>query len=271
MAAQCSKTCSKACSKTDVYKDWKLGVQTWSFRKFTLFEAIDKTRALGLDSIQAFPGQQVSKESDIKFGHELTADQRQQLKAKLKEASMSIAAFGVVGIPDNEADARKLYEFAKQMGIGILVSEPQPEQFDLIDKLCQEYKIKLAIHNHPKPSYYWNPDTVLEVCEGRSKWIGACADVGHWVRCGFDPVDCLKKLEGRIHDVHVKEVDDKGDNRIFGDAQNHVEDVLKELHRQKYKGTFAIEYESNWDNNLPDIQKCVLYFNSVASQLACNK
>ena len=266
-----AENCPKTCSKYNVHKSWKLGIQTWSFRNFTLFEAIDKTHALGLDTIQAYPGQQISKEIDVEFGNGLTTEQCQKIKAKLQETNMSIAAFGVVDIPDNEADARKLFEFAKEMGIGIIVSEPAPEQFDLIDKLCQEYKIKLAIHNHPKPSYYWNPDTVVEVCKGRSKWIGACADVGHWVRSGFDPVECLKKLQGRINDVHIKEVDDKSENRIFGDAQNHVEDALKELHRQKYKGTFAIEYESNWDNNMPDIQKSICFFNSVAAKLAKNE
>jgi len=110
--------CPKMHPKTDVYKGWKLGVQTWSFRNFTLFEAIDKTRSLGLDTIQAFPGQKISKVIDAQFGHGLTAKQRQQIKAKLQETNMSIVAFGVVGIPESEAEARKLFEFARDMGIG---------------------------------------------------------------------------------------------------------------------------------------------------------
>jgi len=258
--------CPKTHPKTDVYRGWKLGVQTWSFRKFTLFEAIDKTRSLGLDAIQAFPGQQISKEIDVQFGHGLTAKQRQQVKAKLQETNMSIVAFGVVGIPENEAEARKLFEFAKEMGIGTLTSEPKAEQFDLIDNLCREYQIKLAIHNHPKPSHYWNPDTVLQMCEGRSEWIGACTDVGHWVRSGLDPIECLKKLEGRIHDIHIKEID-QGQDVVWGTGQGRIKGILDELHKQGYQGTFSIEYEHNWDNNVPEIRKSVAYFNSVASQL----
>lgn len=267
LTAMASVKCPKTCSKSDDSKGWQLGVQTWSFREFTLFEAIDKTRSLGLDLIQAYPGQRVSSEMDVKFGWELTAEQRRQVKAKLRKTNIRIAVFGVVGIPENEEDAGRLFEFAKDMGIATLVSEPAPEQFDLIDRLCQKYKIKLAIHNHPKPSYYWNPDTVLEVCKDRSIWIGACADVGHWVRSGLDPVECLRKLQGRIHDVHIKEVDKEGNNVIFGTAQNHVKDILKELHRQQYQGTFAIEYESNWDNNVPDIRQSIDYFNTVVATL----
>jgi len=250
--------------QTDGCKGWKLGVQTWSFNRFTLFEAIDKTHSLGLGYIQAFPGQTVSKEMDVQFGQGLTDKQRQQVKAKLQETNISIFAFGVVGIPENEADARKLFDFAKEMGIKTIASEPKPEQFDLVDKLCQEYQINLAIHNHPAPSHYWNPDAVLQMCEGRSKWIGACADVGHWVRSGLDPVECLKKLKGRIHDVHIKEIDD-GHDVVWGTGQARIKGILEELHRQGYRGTFSIEYEHNWDNNVPEIRKSVAYFNSVVS------
>ncbi|MBL7215705.1 MAG: DUF1080 domain-containing protein [Phycisphaerae bacterium] len=248
------------------YDGWRVGVQAWSFNRFTLFEAIDKTRSLGLDYIQAYPGQKVSSEITVKFGPDLSPQQRQEVKAKLKDAGVEIFAFGVAGIPKNETAARKLFEFVKEMGIETIASEPKPEQFDLIDKLCQEYKIKLAVHNHPKPSYYWNPDTVLEVCQGRSKWIGACTDVGHWVRSGLDPVDCLKKLEGRIRDVHIKEIDD-GHDVIWGTGQGRMKGILEELHRQGYQGTFAIEYEYNWNNNLPEIHQSIAYFDSVASSL----
>jgi len=160
--------CSIDHPRTDVYKGWKLGVQAWSFNRFTLFEAIDKTRSLGLDWIQVYPGQQVSKDMDAKFGHLLSALQRQQIKDKLKEANVTIVAYGVVGIPTDESEARALFEFAKEMDVGVLASEPKAGQFDLIDALCVEYQIKLAIHNHPKPSPYWSPDTVLQ----ERMWFG---------------------------------------------------------------------------------------------------
>ena len=253
-------------TSVEAYDGWRIGVQTWSFKKFTLFEALDKTRSLGLNWVQAYPGQKVSADIKTKFGPDLTVEQRQMVKDKLKETGIGIFAFGVTKIPKSENDARDLFEFAKDMGIETIASEPEMDQFDLIDKLCKEYRIKLAIHNHPKPSKYWNPDTVLAACKGRSKWIGACTDVGHWVRSGLDPVECLKKLEGRIHDVHIKEIDD-GHDVVWGTGEGRIKGVLEELHRQDYEGTFSIEYEYHWDNNVPYIRKSVDYFNSVASGL----
>lgn len=257
---------SSAPAAKEVYDGWRLGTQAWSFNRFTLFEAIEKTRSLGLGWIQAYPDQKIAADIDAGFGPDLTDEQKTQVKKKLSEVGVSLAAFGVTSVPKEEAGARKLFAFAVEMGIETIVSEPETEQFDLIDKLCQEYKVKLAIHNHPKPNFYWNPDTVLKACEGRSAWIGACADTGHWVRSGLEPVDCLKKLEGRIIDVHIKEIDD-GHDVVWGTGQGRMKDMLEELHRQQYKGTFAIEYEYNWDNNIPEIRQSVEYFNRIASEL----
>ena len=114
-----------------------------------------------------------------------------------KEAGVKLACYGVVSGRD-ETDWRRIFEFAKAAGIETITSEPDPKHMDMLDKLCEEYAINVAIHNHPKASRYWNPDTVLGAVRGRSKRIGACADTGHWVRSGLDPLECLKKLEGRI-------------------------------------------------------------------------
>ncbi len=253
--------------QTDVYEGWKLGTQAWSFNRFTLFEAIEKTRSLGLDYMQAYPGQKVSGDIPAGFGPDLTAEQRQAVKDKLAENQVRIIAFGVAGIPADPAQARRLFEFAKEMGIQTIASEPPEDRFEMIDALCQKYEIKLAVHNHPNPSHYWHPDTVLKVCQDRSEWIGACADVGHWVRSGLDPVECLKKLEGRIQDVHIKEVDENGHDVIWGAAQGRIQGILEELHRQGYQGTFAIEYENNWENNLPQIRASIEHFYAVAQSL----
>lgn len=253
--------------KTDAYDGWRLGTQAWTFRLFTFYEAIEKTRELGLGWIEAFPGQTVSADNPgVKMDQDMPAELRKQVLEKLEKEGITLVNFGVVGLGENEAQARKVFEFAKEMGVETIVSEPALEQMEMLDKLCQEYKIGLAIHNHPKPSKYWNPETVLKACEGRSRWIGACTDTGHWVRSGLEPVDCLKQLEGRIRSVHLKEIENNTDV-VWGTAKGRVKGSLEELHRQGYQGTFSIEYETAWENNLPFIYKSVVFFDKVASGL----
>ncbi len=147
---------------------WRLGCQAYTFNRFTFFDAVNKTASLGLHYIEAYPGQAISKGSSGAMGADMTAAQRSDVLKKLSDSGVKMVNFGVGGYD------RKHFEFAKQMGVETLVAEPNEDDFDAVDKLCSEFKINLAIHDHPKPSHYWNPDTVLKVCRGRSKRIGAC-------------------------------------------------------------------------------------------------
>lgn len=250
---------------------WKLGVQAYTFNKFTLFEAIDKARGLRLRYIEAYPGQKLSPEKkDVTFDHNVSAEVRQEVKAKLEEARIQLVNYGVVKLSKDEEDNRKVFDFAKEMGIQTIVSEPEPTALEAIDKLAQEYKINVAIHNHPKPSRYWDPQVVLDAIKGRSKWIGACADTGHWARSGLDPVECLKKLEGHIISLHFKDLNKKAPDAHdvpWGTGVCDVKAMLTELKRQNFAGVFSIEYEHNWLESVPEIAKCVEYFHQTAREL----
>ena len=265
---QCNSV-NKDCRK------WKLGIQTHTFNRFTFYEAIDKTARLSLDYIEAYPGQIISKDKpNVKFGPDMSTQLREEIKQLLKEARVKLVNTYVVKLPNDEAKCRKIFDFAKDMGIEALVCEPPEEALDLIDKLCQEYKIKVAIHNHPKHSKlqrYWHPDKVLKACQGRSKWIGVCADTGHWMRSGVNPVEALKKLEGRIISLHLKDLnkfDDKeAHDVIWGTGKADVKAIMAELNRQNFDGLFTIEYEHNWENSSPEIRECIAYFDRQAAQL----
>ncbi len=254
-------------------ENWKLGMQAYSFNRFTFYEAVDKTKSLGLHYIEAYPDQALSKEKpDVKFDHNLSSGQKQEVLQKLREAGVKLVNYGVVPLPNDEAQCRKVFNFAKEIGIETIVSEPPKEAFDLIEKLCEEYKINVAIHNHPKPSPYWNPDTVLEACRGRSTRIGACADTGHWMRSGIQPIEALQKLKGRIISLHFKDLNEFDNHEahdvIWGTGAGNAGKILTELSRQNFKGVFSIEYEYNWDNSVPEIKKCVEFFKKTSAGLS---
>ncbi|MBE0537504.1 MAG: DUF1080 domain-containing protein [Phycisphaerae bacterium] len=251
---------------TDAYDGWRLGMQAYTFNHFTFYEAVDKTASLGLDWIEAYPGQKLMADSDARTDHNMSAEARELMKAKLRDAGVRLINYGVVGLSKNEAESRKVFEWAKEMGVRTIVSEPPADAFDTIEKLCDEYEINVAIHNHPKPSHYWDPATVLKAVEGRSERIGACADTGHWVRSGLDPVECLKKLEGRIISLHFKELQD-GHDVPWGQGANRATPLLQELHRQNFRGVFSIEYEHNWLNSVPEIRQCVAFFTKMGNEL----
>jgi len=252
---------------------WRLGCQAYSFNRFTFFEAVDKNASMNLRVIEAYPGQKLSKDiPDATFDHGMSEEMQQKALDKLKSANMKVVNYGVVGLSNDEAECRKVFDFAKKMGIETIVSEPPANSFDLLDKLTEEYGINVAIHNHPKPSMYWNYKKVLEVTAGRSKRIGSCADTGHWMRSGINPLEAVKALEGRIISFHLKDLNEFGNPKAhdvpWGSGKADMNAILTELHRQGFKGVFSVEYEHNWENSVPDISQCVKYFDEFAAGLA---
>jgi len=252
---------------------WRLGCQAYSFNRFTFAQAVDKNASLGLHYVEMYPGQKLSDEKpDQKTDASMSAKVRKEVKKLLKDADVKLVNYGVCPLPKDEDDCRETFDFAKDMGIETLVSEPDFEALDVIEKLCDEYGINVAIHNHPEPSKYWNYETVLKHCKGRSKRIGACADSGHWMRSGINPLEAVKALEGRIISFHLKDLNKYGRQGAhdvpWGTGEANIKALLTEIHRQKLEAVFAIEYEHNWLESLPEIAESVAYFDSVAADLA---
>ena len=251
---------------------WRLGLQAYTLRSMSFFEAVDKAAALGLKYIEMYPGQRMSKENPtVLMNDSMSAELQEQVRKKLQEAGVKVVCYGVTGIGGKEQDARKVFDFAKKMGIETIVTETPPS--DLLDKLCEEYGINIALHNHPAT---WRPDAVLAACKGHTKRAGACADTGHWMRAGIEPGETLKKLEGRIISLHFKDLNEFGNPKArdvpWGTGKGDPKAWLTELHRQGFKGVFSIEYESGSGQELLDnIAKCVEFFDKTAAELGAEK
>lgn len=249
--------------------DWKIGVQLWTFRLFTQSEAIAKADSAGVRYIEAFLGQRFDKTSKDTFGITMSAAGRQKLKDVLKQHNIQMVAMGVT-TPNGKDEWIKTFELAKEFGLSYITSEPIKTQWDMADSLAGVYGIKIAIHDHPKPNEYWHPDSVLSAIKGHNN-IGSCADLGHWARNGLNLVDCLKKLEGHIYGVHLKDIVkfDKTDaaDTVVGKGVIDFAPVFAELNRQHFKGMFSIEHESNWENNVPDVIETVKFYNDQVAKL----
>lgn len=245
---------------------WKLGAQTYTFKMFSFFEALDKIDSCNLQYVEAYPSQRIGGNLDGNMDYHMPASIREKVLQRLKEKGLKLYAYGVVKI-NNEADWKQLFEFGKAMGIQTFTAEPDIKFIPLLSKLSDEYNINVAIHNHPAPSYYWNPDVVLASIKGQSKRIGACADIGHWIRSGLDPIECLKKLEGRVLHLHVKDLNEisgtKAHDVRWGTGVSKISTVVQELKKQNFKGMLSAEYEYNWYNNVSDVSASVEYFRKL--------
>jgi sugar phosphate isomerase/epimerase len=251
-----------------------LGCQAYTFHRFTAFEAIEKTAAAGGRAIEFYPGQSLSPDDKAsKVDENATDETIEKLKSKAKRHGLLIVNFGVVGIPKDEAGARKVFEFAKKLGVRAITIEPSADQIDLIEKLIREFNIAAGIHCHPKrankPDYkLWDPHYVFSLVKDRDPRFGVCADVGHWTRSSVDAVAGLKIFEGRVISVHLKDIIESGNpdasDLPLGLGVTNVKGILRELRRQKFDGNISIEYERDWENTVPDIAQCVGYVRGFA-------
>lgn len=252
---------------------WHLGIQSYSFHLFPLVEALDKTQELGLKYIEIYPGHKLGgKWGNLVFDFNLDNQIQKELKELAASKGIKIIGTGVY-VAEKSSDWEKMFRFAKAMEMEFITCEPALSDWDLIEKLSKQYDIKISVHNHPQPSDYWKPENLLQAIAHRNKSLGSCADVGHWRREGLNQIDCLKKLRGRIISLHFKDIADKkaGEKEqhdvIWGTGILDVKDMLKELKKQNFKGVFSIEYEYNWENSVPDIKKCISYFNKVTDEI----
>jgi sugar phosphate isomerase/epimerase len=256
---------------------WRLAMMTYTFRNFTFFDAVDKSKSLGLTYLEAHSWQKLGGEyPQAELNYKAPAAAIDATKRKLNEAGLKLVGYYFHGLGKDEAETRKVFEFCRTMGVQNIVCEPGPGRFEMLDNLTAEYGLNVAVHNHPKdaehPEYVnWNPDEVLRQIKACSKRIGTWADTGHWVRSGLDPIECLKKYEGRTLCLHLKDIEKATvDSRDvpWGTGIGQTRAILAELHRQEFAGVISIEYEEKPDNNMAEVAACIGFFNTVTKELS---
>jgi type 1 glutamine amidotransferase/sugar phosphate isomerase/epimerase len=253
---------------------WRLGVEAYTFHKYSLFEAIEKTAVLGLPFMGGLSFQKVSDTIPRNFEPGLSDDELRQVRLKLDAAGVRMLTYYIQDIPGDEAGCRKVFEFGRKIGIETFMSEPRPEALGVVEKFCDAYDINVALHNHDAKAspVYWQPSGILKACEGRSKRLGACADLGYWMRSGIDPIQAVQQLKERLitvhmHDLHAPGAD--GHDVPWGTGVGHSEAFLKQLHQLGIRPTmFGIEYAYNWMESMPEVAQCIAFFNQLSVGLA---
>ena len=236
-----------------------LGTQSYTFRLFTFEEACAKTAAAGLKTTEMFPGQKISAAlPDQKTGPGISPEGMAAVKEILKKNHIQPVAIGVIGIPKEEDGARKVFEFAKELGIKVINTE-STESIDTIEKMVKEFDIKVGYHNHPQradnPNYkVWDPNYILELTKDRDARIGSCADMGHWTNSGLAAADCIRLLKGRVVSSHIKDIAN-GSRAVTrpGLGRAKLDEALKALREVNFDGPISIEHEINWENNVEDV------------------
>lgn len=238
---------------------WFIGCQAYTFKEFSAFEAIAKTKEAGGNMIEFYPGQTLKPGSQEKVHHSMSAAAMAELEAECARQGVRPVNYGVVGA-GSPAEVNSIMEFAKKMGLYSVCTE-STEQVAAWETAAKKFDINVAFHEHggsmSNPNYkVWNPLYILGVVESRDHHLGACADLGHWCTSNLKPVECLRILKGRIISVHLKDKATAGEAPVVvaGKGVVDVAACLEELKNQKFNGHISIEHENDWKDSVPQVR-----------------
>jgi sugar phosphate isomerase/epimerase len=245
--------------KDDPFGGFKFGAQSYTFREFDTEPALKRMKELGLHYVEFF-----QKHAPLNSSPE-------QIKALLKlckEYEITPRAWGVQGFSKDTDANRKVFEFGKALGVKMLSADPDPDSFDSLDKLCDEYKIAIGIHPHgpqgPKRLHRWySAEVILKAVKDHSPLIGTCLDTGHLIRAAqlgqkLDPAEQIRVMGARNFGIHLKDHDnERKEDVVYGKGVLDVPGVLKALRDVKFQGMISIEYEANPKDPMADVAACV--------------
>lgn len=253
---------------------WRLGVEAYTFHKYTLFDGIEKTANLGVPFMGGLSFQKVSASMPKNFEPGLTDDELAQVRMKLHESGLRLLTYYIHDIPADEAGCRRVFEFGRKMGIETFISEPKLEALPVIEKFCDEYDIRVALHNHDAKAspHYWDPEKIVELCRDRSPRLGIAADVGYWIRSGIDPVRAIERCGNRIltvqlHDLNSRQAD--AHDVPWGTGAGQTARILEALRKSGAPVTMiGLEYSHNFMTSLPEISQSIEFYNQAVLKLA---
>jgi sugar phosphate isomerase/epimerase len=259
-----------AAENDDGLGGFTVGVQTYSFRKFPLEQALKRTKDLGLRVAETYRDHvpPTSKPEQIEAFRRLAGDY-----------GVTFVAFGVQAFTKDHDANKRIYEFGKALGVKFFSADPDPDSFDSLDKLCAEYGIGVAIHPHGpagggKLHRWWGSEVILPAVKDHHPLIGTCLDTGHLIRSAqlgkkLDPAAEVRAMGARNFGLHLKDHDnEKKTDVVYGKGSLDVPAVLKALREVKFKGYIAIEYEANPEDPSADMKECVAAFRDAVKKLA---
>jgi sugar phosphate isomerase/epimerase len=241
----------------------KIGMASYTYRKFNLDQAIEMTKDAGLKYINL---------KDVHLPLKSTKEECEAARAKVEAAGLKLMGGGVIYMKNDEGEIGRIFDYAANAGFPVIVCSPVPEALDTVEKFAKQTGIMIAIHNHgPTDKTYPSPMDVYSMVKDRDPLMGICMDVGHTVRIGVDPVECIEKCGGRLHDIHMKDetkAAPEGKPTEVGRGVLDIVGILKALAEHKFPYHVGLEYEAHGDNPQPGVRESIGYIRGVLAAIS---
>lgn len=236
---------------------FQLGMAGYTFVNFDLDTTLKTLERLDVHylCIKDFHLPLDSNEAQIKAFHE-------------KCAAHKVTGYAVGPIyMRSEKEIDNGFEYAKRVGVKLIVGVPNYDLLPYVDKKVKEYGFNYAIHLHgPDIVTYPDATDVWEHTKDLDPRIGMCLDIGHDLRNGCDPVADLKKYHSRVFDVHIKDVTDSSKAGVgieIGRGKIDFPGFVRMMREVNYTGMCSLEYEKDMKDPFLGIAESIGYFKAI--------
>mgnify|MGYP003488777814 FL=1 len=191
-----------------------------------------------------------------------------EVLGKFKKGGIQVYTVGVIYMK-TEAEVDRAFDYAKRVGVNLIIGVPGYDLLAHTEKKVKEYNIRIAIHNHgPEDKLYPGPKDVYNRISGMDKRVGLCLDIGHAFRAGVMPDKAATDYAPRIFDLHIKDVTAaKAEGKAIEAGRGAIDfpALIAALRKIKYAGVCSIEYEKDMKDALPGIAESAGYLRGVMS------
>jgi inosose dehydratase len=241
----------------DNYEKFKLGFAGYTFVNFGIDTALATMQRVDVHYLCV---------KDFHLPLNSTAEQISAFHAKLKEKGVTAYAVGPIYMK-TEAEVDRAFDYAKAVGVKLIVGVPNLELLPYVNKKVQEYDMKYAIHIHgPDIKLYPDAEDAWNHVKGLDPRMGICLDIGHDTRNGKDAVADLKKYHTRVFDMHLKDVTaptKQGYSVEVGRGIIDYPSFVRMMRETGYSGMLSLEHERDMKNPFMGIAESIGYIRAV--------
>jgi sugar phosphate isomerase/epimerase len=241
----------------DIPKDLHLGIAGYTFLHVPMDQGIAMMKRLAIDAVSI---------KDFYLPLDSGADKIAQVAGAFSAAGIRIYGAGVIYMK-SEADVDRAFEYARMLGVDLIIGAPNPELLGYVEGKVKKYRIRVAIHNHgPEDKLYPSPVDVYEHIRGLDDRMGLCLDIGHAARAGADIVKVVNDYAPRIFDLHIKDlavISRQAKPIELGRGVLDIPGLVRSLKHVRYTGFCSIEHEMDMNDPMPGIAESAGYFRGV--------
>jgi len=237
----------------------RLGIQSFCFRAFKEHERLcEALRECGVTHFELC-GAHIRPDKDF--------DGAVAALELYRRNGITVSAYGVHGFGADETPARKVFEFAAAADFPTISADLSPEALPMVEKLCEEYGKKIAVHNHGRKHRLGPVWALEELFKQTSPNVGLCLDTAWMLDASGDPLAAAKKFQDRLYGVHLKDfVFDragKHEDVIVGTGNLDLRAFTAFLAETNFDGYLTLEYEGDRDAPVPSTKKCATAVKAV--------